>query len=122
MSASTRHATIDEYIAAADPKVRVILRKIRSVVEQRVPAATECISYRMPSFRTERVFMHYAAFKRHVGVYPPVRDPALAKALAPYRAGRGNLQFPLDRPMPYALIGRIAVALAKQAAEPRRRS
>jgi uncharacterized protein YdhG (YjbR/CyaY superfamily) len=116
------HSAIDEYIAAADPKVRAILRKIRTIVKQRVPAATECISYRMPSFRTGRVFMHYAAFKQHVGVYPPVRDPALAKALAPYLAGKGNLQFPLDRPMPYALIGRIAAALAKQAAEPRRRS
>lgn len=122
MSASSQPATIDEYIAAADPEVRPVLRRIRTIVQRRVPAAAECISYRIPSFRTERVFMHYAAFKHHVGVYPPVRDPSLAKALAPYRAGKGNLQFPLDRPMPYALIARIAAALAKQAAKPRRRS
>lgn len=121
MSASTQHTTIADYIAAAEPKVRPVLRKIRAIVKQCVPGATECISYRMPSFRKGRVFMHYAAFKQHIGVYPPVRDPALAQALAPYRAGKGNLQFPLDRPMPYALIGRIAAALAKQAAVPRTR-
>jgi uncharacterized protein YdhG (YjbR/CyaY superfamily) len=52
--------------------------------------------------------VYFAAFKRHIGLYPPVRgDARLVKAVARYAGGKGNLQFPLDAPVPYALIARI---------------
>jgi uncharacterized protein YdhG (YjbR/CyaY superfamily) len=90
------------------------LKRIRAIVKRAVPDAEETVGYRMPAFRRGRIFMYYAAFKEHIGIYPPVKDKALAKALLPYRAGKGNLRFPLDRPMPYPLIARIAKALARQ--------
>jgi uncharacterized protein YdhG (YjbR/CyaY superfamily) len=106
--------SIDAYIAACPPQVRPVLQRIRRIVRRTVPAATETISYRMPAFRLERTFIYFAAFKNHIGIYPPVRaDKALAKALAPYRGPKGNLKFPLDRPMPYELIARVVAALSR---------
>jgi uncharacterized protein YdhG (YjbR/CyaY superfamily) len=106
--------SIDEYISGCPPEVRPILQEIRRIVKRTAPAATETISYRMPAFRLERTFIYFAAFKNHIGIYPPVRgDKALARALAPYRGPNGNLKFPLDRPMPYELIARVVLALSR---------
>jgi uncharacterized protein YdhG (YjbR/CyaY superfamily) len=108
-------AGVDAYIAAAAPEARPVLKKIRSLLKRVVPAATETISYRIPALRLGRVFFYYAAFKKHIGVFPPVRsDKKLVKELERYRGPKGNLQFPLDEPMPYKLIGRVAAALAKE--------
>ncbi len=114
MATRPRFADIDAYIAAADPGVREVLATIRRTAAAAVPEATECISYQMPALRHQKVFFYFAAFKKHIGIYPPVDDPALATALAPFRGPKGNLQFPLDQPVPYALIGRVARSLAKQ--------
>ena len=99
---------IDEYIAAHPPKVQAILRKLRATVRKAAPEAEERISYRMPAFFQEGVIIYFAAFQRHIGVYPPVRDEKLKGLIVQYAGPKGNLQFPLDRPIPYALIGRIA--------------
>lgn len=107
--------TIDDYIAAATPGVRPVLRAIRREIRRRLPTAEETISYRMPAFKLGRTFIYFAAFKNHIGVYPPVRgDAALVKALRKFSNARGNLKFPLAEPMPISLIGRVAVALARQ--------
>lgn len=104
-------ATIDEYIAGCPAGVREVLQSIRETVRQAAPEAREAISYRMPTFMLDGVVIHFAAFKKHVGVYPPVKgDPKLDAELAPYRGEKGNLKFPLDRPMPLDLIRRIVLA------------
>lgn len=108
-------AGVDAYIASAAPEARGVLKKIRKVVKRVVPEATEAISYRIPALRLGRVFFYYAAFKKHIGVYPPVReDKKLVKELERFRGEKGNLQFPLDEPIPYELIGRVTAALAKE--------
>ena len=107
--------TIDEYIAACPPGVRPILRRIRATVRKAVPGAQEVISYRMPAFKQNGVVLYFAAFKEHIGVFPPVRgSAALMKRLAPYAGPKGNLRFPLDRRIPYALIGEVARVQAHQ--------
>lgn len=106
---------IDDYIAAAAPAAQPLLTRIRGVVREAVPDATECISYQMPALRARKVFFYFAAFKKHIGIYPPVKGSAtLQKRLAPFRGPKGNLQFPLDEPMPYALIAQVAKALARE--------
>ncbi|MEO8465343.1 MAG: DUF1801 domain-containing protein [Gammaproteobacteria bacterium] len=108
-------SNIDEYIAAAPAKVRPFLREIRRVIRAEAPKATEVISYRMAAFRQRGVLVYFAAFKDHIGVYPPVRgDAKLLKALEPYAGPKGNLRFPLDRPVPYALIRRVVRLRVKQ--------
>ncbi len=59
--------------------------------------------------------MYFAAFKNHIGLYPPVRgDSDIAKAAAPYAGEKGNLRFPFDEPIPYDLIARITALRLKQ--------
>jgi len=110
----TRFSNIDDYIASAAPETRPILERIKRAIKQAAPKATECISYQIPAFKFDKPFIYFAAFKRHVGIYPPVKaDTALLRELLPYRGDKGNLKFPLSRPMPYPLIKRVASALAR---------
>jgi uncharacterized protein YdhG (YjbR/CyaY superfamily) len=100
---------IDDYIATRAPDVRSILRRIRATIRKAAPKAEERISYRMPAFFQDGAIVYFAAFKQHVGLFPPARgDTALEKAVARYAGPKGNLQFPLNQPIPYALIARIA--------------
>jgi len=109
------YATIDEYIAASPAAVRPILREIRRTVRAAAPGAEEVISYRMPAFKQHRILLYFAAFKNHIGLYPPVSgDARLEKALEPYAGPKGNVKFPLDRPVPYGLIERIVRLRVKQ--------
>lgn len=108
-------ASVSDYIRAYPPKVQAILQKIRSVVREAAPHAREVISYRMPALKQDGILIYYAAFKNHIGLYPPVAgDPKLEKDIAPYAGEKGNLRFPLDQPIPYALIARITRHRAKQ--------
>ena len=107
--------TIDEYIAAFSPEVQAILERIRSTIRAGAPDAQETISYRIPAFTRNVTLVYFAAFKAHIGFYPPVRgDARLEKAIAPYAGEKGNLRFPLDQPIPYRLIERIVKHRVKQ--------
>src|SRR3954464_7332983 len=107
--------SIDQYIAACTPEVPAILRKIRQVLRNAAPGAEEGISYRMPAFKLNGPLVYFAAFKHHIGLYPPVSgDAKLRQAVSPYAGEKGNLRFPLDRPIPYALIARITKFRVKQ--------
>lgn len=110
--------TIDDYIAGFPPEVQTILTRIRETVRRAAPEATETISYQIPAFKRDGVVVFFAAFKHHIGLYPPVTgDPDLMREVAPYAGAKGNLKFPLDRPIPYDLIGRIASQRVKHNAE-----
>jgi uncharacterized protein YdhG (YjbR/CyaY superfamily) len=105
---AARPSNIDEYIAASPATVRPILKEVRRVIRTAAPDAEEVISYRMPAFRLHGILVYFAAFKSHLGLYPPISgDEGLEKALAPYTGPKGNLRFPLARPIPYGLIRRI---------------
>ena len=106
---------IDEYISAFSPEVQSILESIRATIRETAPDARETISYGMPAFRLEGILVYFAAFRKHIGFYPPVKgDDRLLKAVAPYAGPKGNLRFPLDRPMPLELIERIVKLRVKQ--------
>jgi uncharacterized protein YdhG (YjbR/CyaY superfamily) len=108
MTDRTVPKNIDEYIAAFPPEVQLILEKIRLTIRQAAPEAEEKISYRMPAFMLGGILVYFAAFKKHIGMYPPVQgDEKLSKELARYRGEKGNLKFPLDEPIPYRLIRKI---------------
>ena len=110
-----RFATHDAYIASCPEPVRPLLLAIQTAVESVVPQASRCISYQMPAYKAGRVFFYFAAFKKHIGIYPPVTDDAeLIAELAPYRGVKGNLSFALSQPLPLELIGRVALALHRQ--------
>jgi len=104
----TTPATVDDYIAACPAEAQSILQAIRATIRAAAPEAVETISYNMPTFFLKRVIVHFGAFKTHIGLFPPVRIPELQSRILAYRGEKGNLRFPLDQPIPYALIGEIA--------------
>lgn len=110
-------ATIDEYMAAALAEVQPVLQAIRATIRQAAPLAQERISYRMPAFfQGKKALVYFGAFKQHIGLYPPVRQPSLLAQVARYAGPKGNLQFPLSEPMPHALISQIVRARLEEVA------
>jgi uncharacterized protein YdhG (YjbR/CyaY superfamily) len=106
---------IDDYIARFPADVRAILERVRTTIRGAAPEAKETISYQMPAFKLHGILVYFAAWKNHIGLYPPVSgDKALEKAIARYAGPKGNLQFPLDRPIPYELIEGIVKLKVKQ--------
>ena len=111
----TRPGSIAEYIAGFPPAVQAALRKVRRTIRGAAPDAKETISYGIPAFTLNGVLVYFAAFKKHIGLYPPVAgDARLARAIAPYAGEKGNLRFPLDQPIPYGLIDRIVKLRVRQ--------
>src|SRR5213082_938751 len=108
-------ADIEGYISKFPAKVRSVLQQVRETIRRAAPNAEETISYQMPAFRQHGILVFFAAWKKHVGLYPPISgDPAIEKAVARYAGPKGNLQFPLDEPMPLALIERVVRLRVKQ--------
>lgn len=110
-----------DYLAACDPMARERLLAIRAEWERRLPDTVRCMSYAMPALRESgrkgRVIGFFATFRHHVGIYPPLRQPAaLVAELAPFAGPKGNLAFAHKDPLPLDLIGRVGEGLAAQLA------
>lgn len=100
--------TIDEYIAGFPIEVQAVLEKLRMTIREAAPEATETIKYQMPTFTLQGNLVYFAAWKEHIGFYPPLAEGTdLKQELAVYAGPKGNLQFPLDQPMPYELISKV---------------
>lgn len=107
--------SVDGYISQFPADVRPILEKVRQTISHVAPEAEEIISYQMPAFRLNGILVYFAGWKNHIGLYPPISgDKALEKAVARYAGPKGNLQFPLDEPIPYDLIEQIVKLRMKQ--------
>jgi uncharacterized protein YdhG (YjbR/CyaY superfamily) len=123
----TMPRNIDEYIAGFPADIQARLKKIRLTIRRAAPAAEEAIKYQIPTFMLNGNLVHFAAFKNHIGFYPAPRGIVEFKQqLAPYRAAKGSVRFPLDEPVPYDLIAKIVKFrvrdnLAKTAARRKRR-
>ena len=99
---------IDEYITKFPIEVQEKLQKIRKIVQDAAPEATEKISYQMPTFYLNGNLVHFAAYKKHIGFYPtPSGITSFDEELAPYKRAKGSVIFPLDKPIPYDLIDKI---------------
>jgi uncharacterized protein YdhG (YjbR/CyaY superfamily) len=106
---------IDEYISQFPACVQEILQEVRSTISGAAPDAKETISYMMPAFRQHGILVYFAAWEKHIGMYPPISgNKTLERAIARYAGPKGNLQFPLDEPMPFDLIERIVKLRVKQ--------
>ena len=101
--------TMDDYIKAFPKDVQSILGKIRQSIREAVPEAEETISYRMPAFKLKgRVLVYFAAFRRHIGLYPPA-PREFKNEVSAYEGPKGNLKFPISDPIPYDLVTRIVL-------------
>jgi uncharacterized protein YdhG (YjbR/CyaY superfamily) len=107
--------TIDEYIVSFPPDVQETLESIRRTIKQAAPDAEETISYQMPTFTLKGNLVHFAAFKKHIGFYPiPTGIEEFKDELSVYEGGKGSVQFPLDKLMPFDLIRRIVEFRVKE--------
>lgn len=108
-------ANIDEYIGAFPNEVQEILEKVRMTIQKAAPDATEKISYSMPAFEQNGIVVYFAAFKNHIGLYAlPSGHEAFQEELSQYKSGKGSVQFPLNQPMPFDLISKIAKFRVKE--------
>jgi len=100
--------TIDEYIASFTNDVQEILEKVRATIRKAAPDAEETIKYGVPTFTLKGNLVHFAAFKKHVGFYPtPTGIEKFKDELSEYQKAKGSVQFPLNQPIPYKLMGKI---------------
>lgn len=113
-----RAKTIEEYIDMAPIAAQKRLLEIRAAVRRGAPGATEGMKWNQPAFSSDRILVVFAAFKNHVGVFPTPRVlKALAKETAKYEQTSSGVKFPLDKPVPSALITKMTKLRVKQLAE-----
>lgn len=107
--------TIDAYIEQYPKPVQAKLKKLRSIIHTLAPKATEAIKYGMPAFVLGKNLVFFAAYKSHIGFYPtPGPINTFKKELAGYKTSKGAIQFPIDEPIPVALVEKIVKCRVKE--------
>lgn len=107
--------TIDEYISNSPTEIQPILKKLRATIKKSAPKAIETINYGIPTFQLEGNLVHFAGFKSHIGFYPtPSGIEKFKKELSAYEGAKGSVKFPLNKPIPYALITKIVQFRVKE--------
>lgn len=103
-------ASVDTYIKDFPEEMQRILHKIRETIHAAIPEADETISYGMPAFKYKgKPVVYFGGWRNHIGFYAtPSGNEAFRKELAPYQGAKGSVKFPLDQPMPYDLIEKMA--------------
>ncbi len=100
--------TIEEYIYSTSPEVQEKLWPLHEAIRAAAPGATETLKWSMPAYSYQKILVSFAACKKHIGFYPMESAvKAFTKDLAKYQTTAGSIQFPLDKPLPLALIKRI---------------
>lgn len=112
---SKKPETVEEYIAGFDKPTQAILEQVRATIKKAAPTATEAIKYAMPAFVLNGNLVFYAAYKNHIGFYAtPTGHDEFKDELAVYKQGKGSVQFPINEPMPLALIAKIVKFRVKE--------
>ncbi len=102
-------ATVDEYIESQDETVQPRLNEIRAIFRQALPEAEECLSWSMPTYRKGRNIIHFAAQKKHVGIYPGGEATTVfAEELQDFDVSKGTIRLPYDKELPVQLLEKIA--------------
>jgi uncharacterized protein YdhG (YjbR/CyaY superfamily) len=113
-TAKRRFETVDEYISTFPQNVQGILEKVRETIREAAPQAEETISYQIPTFKLKGNYLvYFAAFRKHIGLYPPP-PKAFKEEVSSYEGPKGNLKFPIDKPIPLDLVRRIVEYRVKE--------
>ena len=101
-------ASVEEYISGFPAATKKALEQVRAAIIKAAPKAEEGISYAMPGYKLNGPLVYFAGYEKHIGFYAtPSGHGAFEKELSKYKQGKGSVQFPLDEPMPLALITKI---------------
>lgn len=112
--------SVEEYVAAFPEEVQASLERIRQTISQAIPEAEEVISYQIPAFKLHGMVIYYSAYKSHYSISTPPPFTAFEtfkEELAPYEVSKSAVKFPMDKPLPLELIGKIAKFKAQENAE-----
>lgn len=100
--------TVEEYISGFPENVKILLQQMRETIIKAAPKAQEVISYQMPAYKYLGIVLYFAGYKNHIGFYPTASGiEAFKNELSKYKGAKGSVQFPLDKPLPLALISKI---------------
>ena len=101
--------SFDKYIDLFPSETKLMLEKIRDVIRQNAPDASELIAYNMPAYKLKnKPLLYFAGYDKHIGLYAtPSGHENFKKELSKYKQGKGSVQFPLDKDIPYDLIAKI---------------
>ncbi len=101
---------IEEYITRQPESVQPYLRQINLTIQEAIPDAKEKISWSMPTYWKKRNLIQFAAFKKHIGLYPGSEAvEVFAEQLLDFYTAKGSIRLPYDKPLPLALIAEIAL-------------
>lgn len=100
---------VDEYINSFPKEIQKYLKQMRAAIKKAAPKAEEGIGYKMPAYKLcDRSLVYFAGYAKHIGFYAtPTGHKEFKKELSVYKEGKGSVQFPLDEPLPIALITKI---------------
>jgi uncharacterized protein YdhG (YjbR/CyaY superfamily) len=106
---SKKFKTVDEYISSFSGKHKKLLSEMRKVIKSEVPDAEEVISYNMPAYKLHGILVYYAAWAEHIGFYGATANlnAIFENELKDYDTSKGTIKFPLDQPLPAALIRKM---------------
>lgn len=113
--ARQKFTSVDEYIKTFPETTQTVLEKLRQTIRTVLPDAEETISYNIPCFKMRgKYVVYFSGYAKHVGLYPRPHDGSLDAVMAPYASGKGTLQFPLHKPIPYDVVKKVTAALAQE--------
>ena len=116
--ASKKPTSVEEYIDDAPKAAQKRLQEMRACLLKAAPGATESLKWGVPALSYKRILFTYAAFKNHISLFPtPAAIKAFAEELAEFKTSSSTIQFPLDKPLPVALIRKIALFRVKESEE-----
>jgi uncharacterized protein YdhG (YjbR/CyaY superfamily) len=107
---------VDDYIKAFPKNVQKILEQVRKTIKEKAPGAAESISYGMPGYKIQgRPLVYFAGYEKHIGFYAtPTGHKKFASELSKFKQGKGSVQFPVGKPIPFDLIARIVEFRVKE--------
>jgi uncharacterized protein YdhG (YjbR/CyaY superfamily) len=117
---TTKHNNVDEYVASFPKDIQNTLEQLRLAIRKAAPEAEESISYGMPFYEYggsgfKGRLIYFAVSKKHIAVYiPPTRAGESLNKLKKYQATKSSFHFPLDKPFPFALIGKVVQEIVKK--------
>lgn len=108
MERSHQFTTVEEYITSFPADIQAKLQELRATIRAAAPDAEERISYQMPAFYLKGNLVYFAAFAHHIGFYPTASGiAAFQKEIEGYASSKGAVQFPINKPLPLELVGKI---------------
>ena len=111
----TKFESVAQYFSVFPAKTKALLKEMKKIIQEAAPEAEEVISYNMPAFKQHGVLVYYAAYEKHIGFYPTGSGiAAFQKEIAAYKNSKGAVQFPLDEPLPKALITKMVKYRVKE--------